>query len=77
MHFTHEFYHGGKLLDCVLKIGFVFLILTVAGTDGATAKDILVPDDYTTIEEAIISASFGDRICEFWLLMMTDGFAVS
>ena len=62
MHFTHEFYHGGKLLDCVLKIGFVFLILTVAGTDGATAKDILVSSHYTTIGEAINSASFGDTV---------------
>ena len=45
-----------------LKIGFAFLIVTMVVTDGATAKDILVSHDYTTIGEAINSASFGDTV---------------
>jgi nitrous oxidase accessory protein NosD len=51
-----------KLPDCVLKIGVVLLILTVAVTHGATAKDIVVPSDYATIGEAINSSSFGDTV---------------
>ena len=53
---------GWKLLDCVLKISLVFMILTVPVTHGAVAKDILVPDDYTMIGEAIDSAEFGDTV---------------
>jgi hypothetical protein len=53
---------GWKLLDRVLKIGLVFMILTVAVTHGAVAKDISVPDDYTMIGEAIDSADFGDTV---------------
>ncbi|MDY7036499.1 MAG: right-handed parallel beta-helix repeat-containing protein [Thermodesulfobacteriota bacterium] len=45
-----------------LKIGLLFLIFTVGLIDGAVAKEILVPDDYTTIGEAIDSAGFGDTV---------------
>jgi hypothetical protein len=46
-----------------LKIGFLFLILTVAVAHGwAMAKDIRVPGDYTTIGEAINAAGFGDTV---------------
>jgi hypothetical protein len=45
-----------------LKIGFLFLILTVTVTHGAMAKDIRVPGDYTTIGEAINAAGFGDTV---------------
>jgi hypothetical protein len=51
-----------KLLDRILIISFIFLILTGVLTHGAVAKDILVPDDYTTIGEAIDSAGFGDAV---------------
>jgi hypothetical protein len=47
---------------CALRIGLVFLIFTVAVTNGAVAKEILVPDDYTTIGEAIDAADFGDTV---------------
>ena len=43
-------------------VAFVYVILTVMVTQGAMAEDIFVPDDYTTIEEAIDSASFGDTV---------------
>ena len=53
---------GWELLNRILKISFIFLILTGVVTHGAVAKDILVPDDYTTIGEAIDSAGFGDTV---------------
>ncbi|OEU52315.1 MAG: hypothetical protein BA872_08720 [Desulfobacterales bacterium C00003060] len=43
-------------------VRFVFLVLTVVVTHGAMAKDILVPDDYASIGEAIDSADFGDTV---------------
>ena len=55
-------YCGVELLNRLLKISFIFLILTGVVTHGAAAKDILVPDDYTTIGEAIDSAGFGDTV---------------
>ena len=45
-----------------LKLSFVFIIITVIAPRGALAEDIFVPDDYTTIEEAMDSASFGDTV---------------
>ena len=45
-----------------LKIGLLFLMLSLAITHGAPAKDIQVPDDYPTIGEAINSADFGDTV---------------
>jgi len=45
-----------------LKIGFLFLILTVVVCHVAMAKDIRVPDDYTTIGKAINAAGFGDTV---------------
>ena len=50
------------MLNRILKISFILLILTGVITHGAAAKDILVPDDYTTIGEAIDSAGFGDTV---------------
>lgn len=45
-----------------LKTGFLFLILTIVVIHTALAEDILVPDDYATIGNAINSAGFGDTV---------------
>ena len=45
-----------------LKFGFVILLLTIALTNGAMAKDIFVPDDHRTIGEAFNAATFGDTV---------------
>ncbi len=45
-----------------LKFGFVTLLLTIALTNGAMARDIFVPDDHPTIEEAMSDAAFGDTV---------------
>jgi parallel beta-helix repeat protein len=47
--------------DGILLIGVVLLILC-AGNGTASAKDIYVPDDYTTIQQAVNTASPGDTI---------------
>jgi parallel beta-helix repeat protein len=51
-----------KLYSYPLKIGLVLFILTVTFANSAVAEDILVPDDYDTIGEAIEAASFGDTV---------------
>jgi nitrous oxidase accessory protein NosD len=45
-----------------LKFSFVILLLTIALTNGAMAKDIFVPDDHPTIGEAINASDFGDTV---------------
>jgi len=45
-----------------LKVGFVILLLTIALTNSAMARDIFVPDDHPTIGEAINAAAFGDTV---------------
>ena len=45
-----------------LNFCVVFLLLTIALTHSATAKDILVPDDYPTIGEAMDAADLGDSV---------------
>lgn len=45
-----------------LKFGFVILFLTIALTNGAMARDIFVPDDHSTIGEAINGAALGDTV---------------
>jgi len=45
-----------------LKFGFIILLLTIALTNGAMARDIFVPDDHPTIEEAMNDAAFGDTV---------------
>ena len=45
-----------------LKFGFVILLLTIALTNGAMARDIFVPDDHPTIGEAINASAFGDTV---------------
>jgi len=45
-----------------LKLGFVILLLTIALTNGAMARDIFVPDDHPTIGEAINAAAFRDTV---------------
>jgi hypothetical protein len=51
-----------KLPSYTLRISFIFLILTVLVPHEAVAKNIFVPDDFTTIGEAIDSAGFGDTV---------------
>ena len=45
-----------------LKFSFVILLLAIAFTNGAMAKDIFVPDDHPTIGEAINAAAIGDTV---------------
>jgi len=45
-----------------LKFSFVILLLAIALTNGAMARDIFVPDDHPTIGEAINAAAFGDTV---------------
>ena len=45
-----------------LKFSFVILLLTIALTNGAMARDIFVPDDHPTIGEAINASAFGDTV---------------
>jgi len=51
-----------KLSGNGLKIGLFCLLLIASVTPAAMAQDILVPDDYATIGEAIASAGFGDTV---------------
>jgi len=54
--------HGGDSLIVRLRIGFIFLIFTIATVTGAMAGGIVVPGDYATIGEAIDSAGSGDTV---------------
>ncbi len=53
---------GKNPLIVYLKIGLVFVIMTVAVARGAMAGDIFVPDDFSTIGEAMDAATSGDTV---------------
>jgi len=61
---TQKAHHRGGLAGSadILTMGLCLLILLVSVPRLALAEDILVPDDYDTIGEAIESAEFGDTV---------------
>jgi parallel beta-helix repeat protein len=61
---TRREHHRGGLAGPadILTIGLCLLTLLVSVPRLAVAEDILVPDDYDTIGEAIESANFGDTV---------------
>jgi hypothetical protein len=50
-----------RLIVC-LRTVFLFLVLAVCGSHGAWAREILVPDEYPTIGDAMNAAAFGDIV---------------
>ena len=63
MKYVHILNNREGILSIMrLKFGFVILLLTIALTNGAMARDIFVPDDHPTIGEAINAAAFGDTV---------------
>jgi parallel beta-helix repeat protein len=51
-----------RLSHIAMKVGLFVFLATLTIAQGAAAKDILVPDHYSTIGEAIEAASFGDTV---------------
>jgi hypothetical protein len=56
--------NGKAFFILLLILCFVLVSFPIIGIVKAEAKTIVVPDDYTTIQEAIDNAAAGDTIYE-------------